>query len=592
MSTQPKTQQQLLAENEDLRARLEQAEGKLQEILSGEADALFVASVGGEQMFTLQSADYSYRLLIEEMSEGVLTLTAEGVILFANKRVAEMIKMPLEKVIGATIYTWMAPDAQQILQSLLDKSLAGKCCLELELSASDGTRVPVYLSASKHLISGMPDTFCLVAIDLTEQKRSEALAASEKMAQELLETSNQARRALLSVIEDQKQAEAEVKHANRALAALSEVNRMLVHATREDELLQAICQIIVEHRGYRLAWVGYVQQDADKSIKIMTSANHDEGYVDTMHLTWAETERGMGPSGRAVRSGTTQVCQDVAGDPQYLPWRNEALKRGYASSIALPLLDGMGTVFGTLNVYAGEVQAFTAGEIKLLEEMASDLAFGVHTLRIRQERDLALSKNLEQLTQLQESLENTVRAIATIVEMRDPYTAGHQVRVADLATAIAAQMGLPEEEVHAIHIAGIVHDLGKIRIPAEILSKPGKISDIEFSLIKTHAEAGYEILKDIHFPWPVAQMVLQHHERLDGSGYPKGLKGDQIITGARILGVADVVEAMSSHRPYRAGLGIETALEEIKGQRGGSFDPQVVDACLAVFHERQYSFKS
>jgi PAS domain S-box-containing protein len=170
----------------------------------------------------------------------VLTLTREGVILFANKRVAEMIKMPLEKVIGATIYTWMAPDGQQILQSLLDKSLAGKCLVELELSASDGTPVSVHLSASKHLISGVPDTFYLVAIDLTEQKRSEALAVSETMAQELLETSNEARRVLLSVIEDQKQAEAEVKHANCALAALSAVNRTVVHATTEDELLQAI----------------------------------------------------------------------------------------------------------------------------------------------------------------------------------------------------------------------------------------------------------------------------------------------------------------------------------------------------------------
>ena len=199
---------------------------------------------------------------------------------------------------------------------------------------------------------------------------------------------------------------------------------------------------------------------------------------------------------------------------------------------------------------------------------------------------------MEQLAQLQESMEDTVRTIATIVEMRDPYTAGHQVRVADLARAIAAQMGLSEEEVHAIHIAGIVHDLGKIQIPAEILSKPGKINDLELSLIKTHAEAGYEILKDIHFPWPVAQMVLQHHERLDGSGYPQGLNGDQIIIGARILGVADVVEAMSSHRPYRAGLGIETALAEISAQRGSQFDPQIVDACLALFREQHYSFKN
>ncbi|MDO8349843.1 MAG: response regulator [Gallionella sp.] len=384
---------------------------------------------------------------------------------------------------------------------------------------------------------------------------------------------------------------AALNHANRALAALSAVNRTLVHATDENELLHSICQAIVEQRGYRLAWVGYVQHDAGKSIKLMASAGHDEGYLDALQLTWAEEERGMGPSGCAVRSGTPQLCQDMTRDPNFAPWRDAALKRGYTASIALPLTNENNAVFGILNVYAGEVNAFSPAEVDLLEEMAGDLAFGVHTLHTRHERDLALVKNQEQLAQLQDSLEDTVKAIATIVEMRDPYTAGHQVRVADLAAAIAKQIGLPDEQINAIHLAGIVHDVGKIQIPAEILSKPGKINDIEFSLIKAHAQSGYDILKDIDFPWPIAQMILQHHERLDGSGYPQGLKGDAILLEARILSVADVVEAMSSHRPYRPGLGIEAALSEITRQRGVYFDPQVVDACVTLFREQHYSFK-
>jgi HD-GYP domain-containing protein (c-di-GMP phosphodiesterase class II) len=249
-------------------------------------------------------------------------------------------------------------------------------------------------------------------------------------------------------------------------------------------------------------------------------------------------------------------------------------------------------VFGILNVYTAETNAFIPAEVALLEEMAGDLAFGVHSLHTRHERDLALEKNQQQLVQLQDNLEDTVRAIATIVEMRDPYTSGHQVRVAEVAAAIAKQMRLPDEQVHAIHLAGVVHDLGKIQIPAEILSKPGKLSDLEYLLIKTHPQAGYDILKGIDFPWPIAQMVLQHHERMDGSGYPQGLEGDQIILGARILSVADVVEAMSSHRPYRPGLGVETALEEITRTRGMYYDPQVVDACLALFREQHYAFKS
>ena len=412
------------------------------------------------------------------------------------------------------------------------------------------------------------------------------------------------------------------------------MNHNLVHASSEDVLLQAICKTIVEQRGYRLAWVGYAQHDESKSIKIMAISDPDEDYPEVILPTWAESELGMGPSGRAIRSGATQVCQDIANDPLYRPWRDEALKRGYAASIAMPLLNEGNTVIGNLTVYATEVNAFTPAEIDLLEEMVGNLAFGVLTLHTRHERDLALIQNKEQLVQLvfqneekekraaelaiankelvfqneekekraaeltiankelQDSLEDTVRAIATIGEMRDPYTSGHQVRVADLAAAIAKQLGLHDEQVHAIHLAGMVHDLGKIKIPVDILSKPGRITDIEFSLIKVHPQAGYDILKGIDFPWPIAQMVLQHHERLDGSGYPQGLKGDDILLEARILSVADVVEAMSSHRPYRPGLGIEVALAEITKQRGIYFDPQVVDVCLALFREQHYSFKS
>jgi putative nucleotidyltransferase with HDIG domain len=394
-------------------------------------------------------------------------------------------------------------------------------------------------------------------------------------------------------ITERKQAEAAMQHANRALAALSAVNRNMVRATDENELLKAICQAIVEQRGYRMAWVGYVQQDEDKSIKIMAHADHDEeGYLETLQLTWADTERGMGPSGRAIRSGITQLCQDIANDPQYSPWRDKALKFGYAANMALPLMDGSGKVFGILHVYAEEVNAFIPAEVDLMEQMSADLAFGVRNLRIRQQRDNALAQNQQQLVQLQDSLEDTVRAIATIVEMRDPYTSGHQVRVADLAEAIAKQMGLSDEQVHTIHLAGVLHDLGKIQIPAEILSKPGKITGIEYSLIKIHPQAGYDILKGINFPRPIAQMVLQHHERLDGSGYPQGLKGDDILLEARILAVADVVEAMFSHRPYRPGLGMEVALNEIINKRGIFYDPQVVDACLALFREQHYTFKN
>ena len=185
-------------------------------------------------------------------------------------------------------------------------------------------------------------------------------------------------------------------------------------------------------------------------------------------------------------------------------------------------------------------------------------------------------------------LEGTVQAMATIVETRDPYTAGHQQRVARLACAIARELGLSEEQINGIRMAGMVHDIGKIRIPTEILTYPGSVSNTELKIIKLHPVVGYDILKTIDFPWPVARMVQQHHERLDGSGYPFGLSGDDILIGAKIIAVADVVEAMASHRPYRAALGMTRALEEISKNRGILYDANSVDACLKLFNENVY----
>jgi len=175
--------------------------------------------------------------------------------------------------------------------------------------------------------------------------------------------------------------------------------------------------------------------------------------------------------------------------------------------------------------------------------------------------------------------------------MKDPYRHSHQKRVAQLACAIAREMNLPEEQIEGIRVAGNIHDIGKISVPMEILNKPGRVNKNEFGIIKNHAQAGYDILKTIEFPWPIAQIVLQHHERMDGSGYPQGLSGKDILLEARILGVADVVEAMVSRRPYRPALGIDKALEEISKNRGILYDPEVVDACLKLFTEKRFEFE-
>ncbi|PKN37652.1 MAG: hypothetical protein CVU62_07960 [Deltaproteobacteria bacterium HGW-Deltaproteobacteria-2] len=194
------------------------------------------------------------------------------------------------------------------------------------------------------------------------------------------------------------------------------------------------------------------------------------------------------------------------------------------------------------------------------------------------------------LDSLRKAFGVTMKVMVSAVEMRDPYTAGHQLKTADIARAIATEMGLSQEQIDGIRIVGTIHDIGKLSIPAEILSKPTKLTELEFSLIKEHSHSGYEMLKDVESPWPLAEIVYQHHERMDGTGYPRNLKGDEILIEARILAVADVVEAMASHRPYRASLGIEAALKEIEKNKGTLYDIDVADACLRLFSENKYRF--
>jgi PAS domain S-box-containing protein len=192
--------------------------------------------------------------------------------------------------------------------------------------------------------------------------------------------------------------------------------------------------------------------------------------------------------------------------------------------------------------------------------------------------------------EMRTALEQTIAALAATMEARDPYTAGHQRRVAHLAAAIGAELGLDGARLHGLRLAATIHDIGKIRIPSEILTMTRRLVPQEYELVQLHVRAGYEILKGIHFPWPIAEIVLQHHEQMDGTGYPQGLKGDEILVEARILAVADTVEAMNFHRPYRAPLGLDRALDEIMRKRGTTYDPDAVDACVRLFREKGFSF--
>ena len=239
---------------------------------------------------------------------------------------------------------------------------------------------------------------------------------------------------------------------------------------------------------------------------------------------------------------------------------------------------------GVINVRLPERHQRDRQEEDALIAIADTLAGIIIRKRAEKERSDSYRK-------LRVALQATIQAMALTVEVRDPCTSGHQRRVATLARAIAAEMGMEPDSVEGIHVAGLIHDLGKISVPAEILSKPTKLTEIEMGLIRIHSQAGYDILKEIEFQGPVARIIYQHHERLDGSGYPAALKGAEICREARVLAVADVMEAIVSHRPYRPAKSIDTALGEILEKRAVLYDPQVVDTCVRLFREKGFQFE-
>ncbi len=329
-------------------------------------------------------------------------------------------------------------------------------------------------------------------------------------------------------ITKRKKSEAALERANRALQTLSAGNLALVKAQSEEDLLRRVTDVIVVKGGYTLSTVCYAENDPEKTIRsVMWAGNGEEHYCGDMHISWGENEAGNLPIGEAIRTAKTQICRDILHANAYQPWKEALVSRGLVSAIALPLTEGH-KAFGALTIYSAHQDTFTEAEVQLLEELTGDLAYGIIAQRTHAEHE-------RHAILMRQSLEQSIQAIAATLEARDPYTAGHQRRVTELSVAIASEIGLSPDTIEGIRFAAMIHDLRKIRIPAEILSKPGKLNDIEYMLIKTHPQAGYDILKEIRFPWPIADMILQHHEKIDGSGYPLGLAGDQILLEANHL---------------------------------------------------------
>jgi PAS domain S-box-containing protein len=374
----------------------------------------------------------------------------------------------------------------------------------------------------------------------------------------------------------------QLERTNRVLRTLSKGNRALVHATSEEELLSNVCRVLEEEGGYPYVWIALNDKKGDLSLR--EECGRDSKQMGPWLAQLLASTSPNSPLELAMHASEPQFVTLEQGHDGTEKQRQFVANTGLSALLLLPLLY-KNRRYGVVGIVAESRDVFDGQEMELLNEMAGDMAYGIQALRTNIAHE-------QGMVRIQQTMLQTIEAVSMTLEKRDPYTAGHQQRVVELAVAIARGMGIPEARVEGLRLGSLVHDIGKISVPAEILNRPGRLSEAEFSIIKAHSQMGYDILKGVEFDWPIAEMVLQHHERCDGSGYPRGLSGDEIALEARILGVADVVEAITSHRPYRPGLGIDFALQEIEKGRGTLYDTQVVNTCLGLFRQKGFAWSA
>jgi PAS domain S-box-containing protein/putative nucleotidyltransferase with HDIG domain len=494
----------------------------------------------------LQSALQRWRITFDAIGDAVCLLDSEGVILTCNQAMADLVGRPFSEIIGCNSWEVVYGSAEPI----------------------DGCPLARMKKSGKRETLNLPfgDRWLHAVADPILNEADEVTGAVYTIAD----------------ITGQRHASEQIENLNVILQVIKDMNETLLRAKSEPELFKHICDLMMGVPYNRFTWIGLVEPGSFE-VKPVAWAGHEDGYLSVIKVTWDDSPYGQGPIGTAIKTGQPGIAEDIESDPKCSPWRQSALQRGYASCIAFPLIHD-GNTLGALNVYADRKNAFRADELGFLKQVAGDIAVGIRSLRLEQDLIASLIKSEVMLLQ-------TIEAIAAMAELRDPYTAGHQQRVTRLALALAKEVGLAPDRTEGLRVASLIHDIGKIVVPAEILSKPGKISDHEMSMIKIHPQSGHDILNKIDFSWPVAQIVLQHHERLDGSGYPQGLKGPDLLQEAKILAVADVVEAMASHRPYRPSVGIDKALEEITKNKDRLYDPEVVEACVRLFTEKSFVFE-
>lgn len=510
---------------------------------------------------SLRESEARYEAIMQTANDAIICMEPGGAIQLWNKKAEEIFGYTADEAIGQPMHQLITPVRYREKQAegmqefcTTGAGYAVGSTLELVASRKNGNEFPIELSVSAMNINGEWHATGIIR-DITERR----------------------------------QAQERIQKLTLLYATLSKTNTIIVRSTHRDDLFRDICKAAVESGKFIMAWVGLADEAAHRIVPVC-HYGAEQGYLDDIFIGTDDIPAGLELVGNAIRENRVGHINDFAANECAFPWCEAALKRGFRSYVGLPLR-AKGKVIGALSLYSGEPDFFDAEQLDLMTEMSGDISFALDGFERDAQRRKAEEEREAALVKLQTVLEESIRMAATITEKRDPYTAGHQQRVSELAAAIAEDMGLASEKIEGIRFGSMIHDIGKIGVPAEILSKPSRLTSMEMELIRTHVQAGYETVKDIDFPWPIAQMILQHHERLDGSGYPAGLKGEDIIPEARIIAVADTVEAMSSHRPYRPGRGIEIALAEIAAGGGKYFDQQVVESCLRLFREKSYAFK-
>lgn len=474
---------------------------------------------------------------LDRLSEGVILINFEGKVVDCNAKTCAMLDRTSAQIIGRG----------------LDET-------DWRFVREDGTPLPREENPIEvTLRTGVGCHETMVGLDAPGKARTWAIVSTIPLAHEDGITG------LIATLDDV----TILKHEEKSLRLFLEVSRLLTSVEKESVFLQNLCDTLVEVGGYAIARLDRAIDDDKHSVETVHIAEYTKNFAQSDYSWSDSTPDGQGPGGIAMRTHVTQVANDLSIHPGYEPWRKLVADMGIASSIAIPLTLGPSTY--VLGLYERYIGAFDEPTVQGLEEIAREIEFGLAHIRSVEETATALN--------------GTISALAHMTETRDPYTAGHQVHVGSLGEEIALRMSIEPKLIALIRQSGELHDVGKIAIPSEILTRPGRLSDLEFELVKRHPIVGSEILSRASLPWPIADVALQHHERMDGSGYPSGLTGDEICLPARIIAVADVVEAMSQHRPYRAALGLDRALDEVSRGAGILFDAEVVSACIHAFED-------